>query len=183
MYLQLPVYPICAAITQNKDSVLPFSGIFLTHGFNINPSNLEDVLKIGVELEREWDFMLFDAIVVNREPVVYCTFSTVNDALKGDAQGLFRDRLAGFELQFLICEFELRYRAPFRRRAQRIGRCPGDLECISVEVPAIMVVQTKAVLIASRNTAVMLCQEENLFIFDNDCTSYTARDHRSGRIQ
>jgi hypothetical protein len=46
-----------------------------------------------------------------------------------------------------------------------------------------MVVQAEAILIAGRNTSVMLREKENLFIFYDDGSSYAARDDGSGRIK
>lgn len=156
MHLSSAKYSIGAGITEKQNSIMPFGLVFSSDLFGMQPANLKYVFKMGFERERERQFVTLNVVVVDGDYVVYGQPVSVDYPLQVHSKGLDRNGFCAGNLQFRVCELEFGNRAPVCPRSQDVRGSTREPDAVPVQVPAIMVVEAKAVLILGGKLAILL---------------------------
>ncbi len=115
--------------------------------------------------------MWLNVVVLDRDYVVNGQSISIDNALQVHAKGLDRNTIFSGALQFFVCELEFGNGAPVCGRYENIRRGIAKPDTVAIEVPAIVVVKTKAVLIVSGKPGILLRKEEHVarFGYDSSC--------------
>ena len=183
LHRERPLDPVCAFISE-QDPVVGNHGTGQgAELFSLMPPDLEYVLECRIERDLERKPSGIGSVVRQADVVGEIQPTSVDLSRPGDA-----DRFLGDEPT--VCHPDLGIR--------RLEDCPSagsggscewsdigsrEVQLVSTEVPAIVVVEPEAMVAGQRNPAVRLAKEEDIQALDDDRVGNTAHDRRRALAQ
>ena len=169
-----------AGVTKIKGVIPPFRLVTSAAFALKQPANGEDVLKRGFEMELERELDWLSREIAHEQRIRQGQLIRGYDTLPTHLDRMFCDHLA-IEIQIGIGKPQRRHESRFRGMDQHFGFSAADSQLVTVQEPAILIIETEPVAAGEGNTRIGLAKEKQIPILQNQRIGDATLDGRNAR--